>query len=303
MERGNMHEGEATQKLESAVVVTREDIVRAKSYVLKAEGGNTDELTDRFLQEQRLGIPRKIDGDAPNIADVLASVARAISVRLALYQAIWELVAVGELIPAGSSSRWQPTIGYKSLGYGGGLRPKINCAYPSVVERLPLVSELPTDTDIFLQGINCKTLHPGIHEAITQALGCFARGLYMPATAMLAAATEGTWTECGIAIARKLTNTKLEGIVNDQLASISKVVTETRKVLEQPAGKILLGAAGQHIAKVTDAEVWTTTLRDRRNALHWGKAKSFIADHSETGTLLMAAPLHMGTLEAIRAAC
>jgi hypothetical protein len=148
-----MHEGEATQKLESAVVVTREDIVRAKSYVLKAEGGNTDELTDRFLQEQRLGIPRKIDGDAPNIADVLASVARAISVRLALYQAIWELVAVGELIPAGSSSRWQPTIGYKSLGYGGGLRPKINCAYPSVVERLPLVSELPTDTDIFLQGI------------------------------------------------------------------------------------------------------------------------------------------------------
>src|SRR5262249_19740495 len=46
-----------------------------------------------------------------------------------------------------------------------------------------------------------------------------------------------------------------------------------------------------------------TTLRDRRNALHWGKAKSFIADHSETATLLMAAPLHLGTLETIRAAC
>ena len=29
----------------------------------------------------------------------------------------------------------------------------------------------------------------------------------------------------------------------------------------------------------------------------------FIAEHSETGTLLMAAPLHLGTLEAIRTAC
>jgi hypothetical protein len=298
-----MRDGDATAELESAVVVTREDIARAKSYVLTAGGGNTDDLTERFLREQDMGIPQKIDGDAPNIADILASVARAFSVRLALYQAIWELVAAGELIHTGTWSRWQPMIDYKSLGYHGGLRPRISSPYPSAVERLPLAGELSTDTDIFLQGIKCKTLHPGIHEAITQALGCFFRGLYMPATVMLAAAAEATWTECGLAVAKKLANKKLESVVNDQLASISKIVTETRKALELPVGKTLLKAAGLHIAKVTDAEIWTTTLRDRRNALHWGKAKSFIADHSETGTLLLAAPLHIGTLEATRAAC
>jgi hypothetical protein len=107
---------------------------------------------------------------------------------------------------------------------------------------------------------------------------------------MLAAAAEATWTECGVAVAKKLANTKLEGVVNDPLASITKKVIEVRKALEQADGKALLKVAGQHIAKVTDPEVWTTTLRDRRNALHWGKAKSFVADHSETGTLLMAAP-------------
>ena len=44
-------------------------------------------------------------------------------------------------------------------------------------------------------------------------------------------------------------------------------------------------------------------LRERRNALHWGKAKSYIADHAETGTLLMPATQHLKTLEAIRASC
>jgi hypothetical protein len=92
-------------------------------------------------------------------------------------------------------------------------------------------------------------------------------------------------------------------VVRDSFSSISKIVTETRKALEQPAAKLLVKDARQHISKVIEAEVWTNALRDRRNSLHWGKAKSFVNDHSETGTLLMAAPRHLGTLEAIRAVC
>jgi hypothetical protein len=74
-------------------------------------------------------------------------------------------------------------------------------------------------------------------------------------------------------------------------------------VLEHKNAKPLLAKAGLSVHQVNDAEIWTTALRDRRNALHWGKAKSFVADHAETGTLLMAAPQHLGTLEAIRAVC
>jgi len=152
-------------------------------------------------------------------------------------------------------------------------------------------------------GVDSKTLHGGIREAIEQALLCFRRGLYMPATAMLAAAAEATWTECGAAVAKKLANAKLDATVSDPYASISKKVAEIRKALEAADGKELLKAAGRGGADVVNAEVWTTALRDRRNALHWGKAKSFVADHSETASLLMGAPLHVGTLEAIRAAC
>src|SRR5262249_52005530 len=156
------------------------------------------------------------------------------------------------------------------------------------------------DTDVFLQGLGYPNLHPGIREAVTQALACFKRALYMPATAMLAAATEATWTECGTAVANKLAIPKLQATMADPYVGIGKKVLETRKALEQPTAKSLLRAAGQTIGKVNDAEAWTTILREKRNALHWTKAKSFAIEHSDTANLLMAAPLHLGTLEAIR---
>lgn len=168
--------------------------------------------------------------------------------------------------------------------------------------KLPLPNDVTTDPDVFLKGVDCATLHSGISEAIQQSLDCFRRGLYMPATAMLAAGAEAAWTECGVAVATALSNTKLEG-VNDPYASISKKVSETRKALEHGDAKTLLKTAGRTSADVDEAHVWTTVLRDRRNALHWGKAKSFVADHSETASLLMGAPLHLATLEAIRASC
>lgn len=298
-----MHENEANKYLQDEVSVTREDIARGKDYLLKTTRGAMDELADQWLREQKLSLPRMINGDAPNLKDVLDSAARAISVKLALFQAAWELIASGELICAGATMVWQPIADYKYLGHGGGVRLNNSYTYPSQIERLPLVNEQNIDTDIFLRGIDCKTLHPGILQAVVQSLACFRRGLYMPAIAMLAAAGEATWTECGMAVAKKLSNTKLDGVVKDPLVSIGKKVTEIRKVLEHIDGKALLKTGGQHIAKVTDAELWTTTLRDRRNALHWTKAKNFIADHSETGILLMAAPIHIGTLEAIRAVC
>jgi hypothetical protein len=176
-------------------------------------------------------------------------------------------------------------------------------AYPyiSQIFRLP-GDRVPADTDIFLRGVNCGTLHLGIRDAVEQALVCFRRGLYMPATAMLAAAAEATWMECGVKVAAKLLNSKLDAAVNNPYASIGKKVTEIRKALEAGDGKPLLKSADKSIADVINAEVWTTALRERRNALHWDKAKSFVVGHSEAADLLISAPQHLATLEAIRGA-
>jgi hypothetical protein len=299
---------EASSRLESTLLITREDIMRAKNYILQSTESYTQSITDelamQWLQSNGLSIPQEIDIESSDAPDTLDRIARAYSLRLALYQAVAELVTAGELIPADSPEIWRASLGWKTRRGGAGLNlKKINCPFPSKICRAPLAAQQPNDTDILLQGIECGNMHPGIREAIDQALGCFRRGLYFPATVMLASAAEATWLECGLAVATKLSDAKLRGILNDQYKSLSFKVTEIRKALDQPNGKAILKDAGQSRARIVDAELWTTTLRDRRNALHWGRKRSFVAEHSDTASLLLASPLHIGTLEAIRRIC
>lgn len=301
-----MSPDEASKRVCESIAVTREDIARAKAWVLRSECGRIDHLVDQWLAEQKAEVPlnAKVDLMAADPGDEIANYARAFSIRLAFYQAVWELVSAAELFPAESYNAWSASLGFKSGGHSGGLQLKnLGCPFPLSVHRPLLASQPPTDPDVFLRGVNSKTLHSGIQEAIEQALLCFRRGLYMPATVMLAAAAEATWTECGIAVAKKLANVRLDATVNDPYASISKKVAETQKALQAADGRALLKTASRSPADVDNVEIWTTNLRERRNALHWGKAKSFIADHTETASLLMGAPLHLGTLEAIRQAC
>ncbi len=296
--------------LQQAIEVKREDVARAKQFVMKQALSSVQGIADRWLAEQKATPPSTLFTSSEEYQPSLESLGKSICLRFALYQAVWELISSGMIVAVGKYATWEPQVNYDTAGGGysssarGGIPlPSITFPYVTEIFRLPGADRVPADTDIFLHGINCSTLHPGIREAIDQALGCFRRGLYMPATAMLAAAAEATWIECGVKVAAKLANTKLEGIVGDPYASISKKVTDIKKALEAGDAKSLLKLADRSVADVVSAEVWTTALRERRNALHWDKAKSFLADQSETGTLLMSAPQHLGTLETIRAAC
>jgi hypothetical protein len=299
-----MSPDEASEKIVASVTVTREDIARAKAFALQAKESGTNALAEQWLNAQNCSAPREVQLESAEAGDVLALIARSYSLRMALYQAVWELINAGELIPAGTASEWQANVSWRTPRGGGGLAlGRINFPYPPKTYRPPLAAKPPLDVDVFLQGIDSASLHSGIREAVDQALGCFRRGLYLPAIAMMTAGAEATWSECGTAVAKKLANQKLQGIMNDQYASLSRKVAELRKVLESAAGKPILKAASLSPPRVADAELWTTTLRDRRNALHWGKAKSFIAQHSDAASLLLGAPIHLGTVEAIRKSC
>lgn len=290
--------------LKQATTVRREDIARAKQFLLKDGYSGTDGIVNRWFQAERFEPSEHIVVPSPGFEDNIAKIGRGYSLRLAVYQAVWELIASGDVAPLAVAKEWVPEVGYQIGNMRSSTRVEtVKSYFVPEIFRLPRVEGMPTDTDIFLSGINCKTLDPGIREAIDQSLVCFRRGLYMPATVMLAAGVEGAWTECGLAVAKKLANTKLEALLTEQLTGIGKIVQETRKALEDGSAKSLLKAASRPLNTVQEAETWTTLLRDRRNALHWGKQKSFVADHGSTASLLMSAPLHLGTLEAIRNAC
>lgn len=299
---------EAPKYIRSNLTVLREDIARAKSYLIKHATGRAENLAGLWLKDQGIEQPGNINTD--NEAQI-QNIIRAYSLRKAFYQAVFELVASGDIILTEAIAKFEPSLGFTQGGGSSfGMRSfmqseKYDMGFvePRSFQKISLPDDMPSDPDIFLDGINCTSLHAGIREAVEQALACFRRGLYMPATAMLAAATEATWSECGVAVATNLGDTKLTNLFSDPYSSISKKVADLSNALEQPNGKALLKSAGSSTAKVREAEVWTGVLRDRRNALHWTKAKSFVADHSETATLLIAAPLHIGTLEAIRLQC
>lgn len=292
--------------IRSKVTVLREDIARAKGYLIKLEHGRAENYATTWLKEQGFEQVGRINTeDSAKIEQII----RAYSLRKAFYQALFELVTSGDMILIEPISPFKPSIAFDQGASQFGRTMweaetyDMGFAEPHAFQRISLPDDMATDPDIFLEDIDCKSLHAGIREAIEQALACFRRGLYMPATAMLAAGTEAAWSECGVKVAANLNEQKLINLFADPLSSISRKVADLSNALDQQNGRPLLKSAGTSIAKVREAEVWTGVLRDRRNALHWTKAKSFVADHSETATLLIAAPLHIGTLEAIRLKC
>ncbi len=50
---------EASKQIMAEMNVTREDVTRGPSWLLKAELGQTHELVDKWLTDQKLVVPKK----------------------------------------------------------------------------------------------------------------------------------------------------------------------------------------------------------------------------------------------------
>src|SRR5436309_963061 len=136
-----MTNNEAGQRVLSNIKVTREDVARAKAWLVKANDTSTQELADEWLTEQRLIVPKEVDLLHPNCEEELISIARAYSMRLAFYQAVAELVANTELIAAGSPTYWEGNLAGKYGGSKGAIPLKgLRCSFPQLIERMPFAT-------------------------------------------------------------------------------------------------------------------------------------------------------------------
>ena len=294
---------EAADQIIEAVSVSREDICRAKGFILETPESDTDALAEGWLKVQDAVAPTEVHLDAGAADDVLALLSKSCSLRMAFYQAIWELGSSADLLLGGQTSMWGARATWRTDHGAGGLPlSRLVCPYPTNAWRPPLPNQRPQDVDVFLNSLGAG-LHAGIREAIKQSLSCYRRGLYLPCLVMLGAGVEAAWIECGSAVAKKLGDARLESTVADPFVGLSRKVAQTTRSLDSAQAKVLLRSAGVSKSRLDDAEVWTTALRGRRNALHWGNAKSFIAESADAEGLLLGAPFHVGTLEAIRNAC
>ena len=124
-------------------------------------------MVDAWLKAQ--GVPKEdiVNPDATNLADQISGVARHFSLRLSLYQAVWELVSSCDLVPVSVGSLWSVNVTSQSRrGSGSFLSDQVSYPRLERIQRPIKVSTISSDPDIFLQGIDCKSLHSGIREAI-----------------------------------------------------------------------------------------------------------------------------------------
>lgn len=84
-----MNTDEAIRLLSETVNVTREDIARAKAWLVQTGGGATQQLAEGWLTPQQAVVPgnASVDLYADDSAEQIAKYARAFSLRLAFHQA------------------------------------------------------------------------------------------------------------------------------------------------------------------------------------------------------------------------
>jgi len=84
-----MNTKEAIKLLRESVKVTREDIARAKAWLVQTKGGTTQQLVEEWLVPQQAVLPVNsiVDLNVDDSTEQIAKYARAFSLRIAFYQA------------------------------------------------------------------------------------------------------------------------------------------------------------------------------------------------------------------------
>jgi len=297
------------------VKVSRADIAAAKGFVVSTTEHSTSKLLDQWIASNEVSCPRPLLLRGDNIDDDLRKVARFLSLRLAGAYALWELIGTCHLIPAGEICEETPTIDYTTVipgsgGQSGGwLFHKLTFSYPSRIYRPMEAAQrgVFTDGDLYLQELGLVDLHPGIEEALREAVRCFRYDLFTGTVAMLGAASEGIWVELGRALVNACPGSsksqKIDSGLDMSSRGIGYLVKQIVEICEDRSetGDILK-QANVTLAELRSAALWWDTVREARNVLHWGVEPAFANSFDKVSALMLSAASHLITLWKIRTA-
>lgn len=309
-----MNESQAKEFVLESMSVSRADIASAKAFLTDRGGQEiTANLIAEWLRSNGIGYPDPVLLRKEDVKEQLRSVARAFSLRIAGYIAVWDLISAGYVYPAGQTEMDTPHVGWTTVlpGSGGSSSgwtfPEIAHPYPtSVFYGSSVKSEGPfTDGDLYLNEIGVSDLHPGIEEALREAARAFRHDLYTAAVAMLGAASEGIWSELGSALVCAAPETakskKLERILNDPYYGAAQLINSVTELCTDRAqsGDILKDSQVP-VAEFQTAVLWSHSVREARNVLHWGATPAVANTYDKVATLMLTTAQHISTLWRIR---
>lgn len=311
-----MNSSDAEKFVLEKITVNRADIAAAKAFLITAINeteNRTTSLVERWVASTSVDYPDPVHIKNANTEEDLKKVARGLSLKLAGFYAIWEMIHSGYLTPAGSISADEFTVGYTTViagsGESGGMRfSEVKYSYPDRVLKTVESSRraLLTDGDMYLQDINLPDLHPGIKEALGEAARCFRHDLFTGTVVMLGSAFEGVWIELGRTLVQACQGTsradKLQKALDFSQRGIGYLVKQIIETCENHGeARSLVDKANVTLEDLRTAALWWDTVREARNVLHW-EVKSTIANSFEKVSLLMlSAVSQLRTLWKIRA--
>lgn len=304
-----MNASDAEKFVRERVRVTRQHVAIAKKILLRSTAQRlpSSTLVQSVLAAHGASIPSHIASHQVNdLPATLAGVATALIWQRAAQEALWALIHGGFFIPSGGQWTASVGVGYSTQNLGTGLNfEDLTLPVPNEVCRAPSLGdgqEFLSDADLYLQTLNIPNMHREVQDALREAVNCFRSELYTAAVAMLGKGSEGSWIELGAALlaaadAHAPALTKQREILDDPTAGTMKKIEAVMHMFDR---RDIFGeikeASGIRSQELRLAAVWSDTVRESRNTLHFGVAPSTPNTYEKVAALLLAAPQSLRVL-------
>lgn len=315
-----MNAGEAETIIRSKVSVTPQRVVVAKAIAFGAATStvNCDEVLAAVYKANQVVVPtpvvlhETVDTDA-----MLAKVADAISWRLATIEALWSLVHSGLLIAMADARTQSASVGWTTVVPGSGGTSAgwqfedYALPVPGSVRRSPSTLNSPnqflSEPDLFIHALGVPAMHAEVSGAFSEAVKCFRAELFTAALAMLGKASEGAWLELGaslIAVIPKSDETKYAKqrlTLEDPMMGTYRKIEAVLTVFDhQETFGAASKSAGVRLQELRAVSVWSDTVRDSRNTIHFNVAPTTPNTYEKVAALLLGAVPYIRTIYQVK---
>jgi hypothetical protein len=318
-----MNEQKIRQQIISLVVVTRQDIAIAKTFILNHFSPESSKLMRRFLEHVQAQSPDQfVVHESVDAEPQIRQVASFLSWRLAFSEALWGLIGQALIFPARSSfyedevyQQWT-TVVRNSGGQSAGWRfDEYRVALPSTISLAPsLQGNKPSplsDGDLYLTELGIPDLPSDVEDALRQAVLCFRQELYLPAVAMVGLASEGSWIELGLALLQanptdgRLTPEKRQQTREQLTSPFTSILRKMEMIVDLYKRQDIYANVASKSHKPQDLGIvlnWSNIVRDSRNALHYGTDPSSRNTYEKVAALLLGANQNLKVIYSVRRA-
>ena len=297
-----MNESEAKKIVLNRTVVTPQRVVVAKAIVLSAcqNTSSSKDLIDAVLDANGVAMPQQVTfQESVDQMPELMILAEALSWSLSAREAIWSLIYGGYLFPLADSHDSTPSVGWTTGRTSSRwIFNEFTLPVPDQVRRAPSLrgsnDQFLAEPDLYLNTLGIPNMHTEIASAFQEAVKCFRQELYTATLAMLGKASEGAWLELGASLLGYVPDNE-QSIFSKQRVVLEDPMMGTFRKIEavfalfdrQDIFNRLAIVSGIKPRELRAVAVWSDSVRDSRNTIHFGVSPATPNTYEKVAALLI----------------